>query len=440
MKRLAALLLALAIGGCSLAGVPSGRPGRPAGPRRPRERPPAQRPVTGHPTVNPVRSFQEVRGLWVVRTSLESAKDVRNVVERASAAGFNTLFVQVRGRGDAYYHSRWEPRAERVEGGPGFDPLALTIRLAHKRGMAVHAWVDTHLVWGTGALPKSPRHLVNAHPDWLAVPRELGRRLYAMDPSDPRYVQALLDYARAHPKTVEGLFTSPSNPAVKERCYDVWMDLAEHNDLDGIHLDYIRYPSPDFDYSRGALLRFRRWVRPRLSPARYQALDSAFASDPYAFVDALPGPWGAFRRAQITDLVERGYYGIKARKPRMIVSAAVFANVQDAVRNRFQDWPEWLREGILDVAVPMAYTTDDSLFTEEIHEAVAAAGGGARVWAGIGAYLNGYDGTLDKIDLARRAGVSGVVLFSYDWAVTDGSPPGQPPFLQRIGRARFGSK
>ncbi len=435
--RAAGLLLALGAAGCSLVGVPSGRAGRPA---RPHERPPTERRASGRPTVDPVRSFAEVRGLWVVRSSMETPDEIRTMVERASSAGFNTLFVQVRGRGDAYYDSRWEPRAERLTGPSDFDPLALTIREAHKRGMAVHAWVDTHLVWGTGPLPKSPAHLVRAHPDWLAVPRELGRRLYGMDPTDPRYVQALIEYAKQHPKTVEGLYTSPSNPEVQERVYDVWMDLAEHYDLDGIHFDYIRYPSPDFDYSRGALLRFRRWVRPRLSPVRLAQLDSAFASDPYAFVDALPGPWGEFRRAQITDLVERGYVGIKARKPRMVVSAAVFANVQDAYRSRFQDWPAWLRQGILDVAVPMAYTTDDSLFRKEIDDAQAAAGGGARVWVGIGAYLNGYDGTLDKIDIARRAGVAGVVLFSYDWAVTDGSPPGQPSFLQRIGRARFGAK
>jgi len=122
----------------------------------------------------------------------------------------------------------------------------------------------------------------------------------------------------------------------------------------------------------------------------------------------------------------------------MVVSAAVFPDARDAYQSRFQDWPEWLAEGILDVAVPMAYTTDDSLFGGEIASAVSAAGGGARVWAGIGAYLNGYQGTLAKIDIARREGASGVILFSYDWAVTTGSPDGERPFLERIGDARFG--
>jgi len=426
----------LATSACTVVGMPSGLP-HPTG----EGGVPSRRPVPGgggEPTVRPVRSFREVRGLWVVRSTLTRPEEVRSMVQRASAAGFNTLLVQVRGRGDAYYDSRWEPRAESLKGSGDFDPLALTIRLAHARGMAVDAWVDTHLVWGSGSLPESPEHLVNAHPEWLAVPRELGRRLYGVSPAEPRYVEALLKYAREHPKTVEGLFTSPSDPEVKEHVYDVWMDLTEHYDLDGIHFDYIRYPSSDFDYSRGALRRFRRWMRPRLSPVRFEELDDAFEKDPYAFVDALPGPWGEFRRAQITDLVERGYNGVKARRPRMVVSAAVFADAHDAYEHRFQDWRGWLDAGILDVAVPMAYTADDARFRTEIREATVSAGRQDRVWAGIGAYLNGLDGTLDKIDIARREGVGGVILFSYDWAVSDGSPAGETPFLERVGGSRFG--
>src|SRR5712692_1383076 len=67
----------------------------------------------------------EVRALWVVRTTLTSPEKIRKMVETAAAAGFNTLVVQVRGRGDAYYRSRWEPRAvELKDQPPDFDPLA----------------------------------------------------------------------------------------------------------------------------------------------------------------------------------------------------------------------------------------------------------------------------------------------------------------------------
>lgn len=434
--------LALAAASCSVVGAPSPRApsGSGAGPVPERVGGAVAVPGThlpGAAALNPLRPFREVRGLWVVRSTMTSPGEVREMVRRAREAGFNTLIVQVRGRGDAFYRSRWEPRGETVQGPPEFDPLALAVEEAHARGMAVHAWVNTHLVWGVGEAPRSPEHLLRAHPDWLAVPRELATRLFDVDPFEPRFVEALRGYAQANPNRVEGIYSSPSHPAVKERVYSVWMDLVNRYDLDGIHFDYVRFPSPRFDYSRGALERFRLWVAPRLSPRRRKELEAAYRSDPLAFVEALAGPWDEFRRRQITELVERIYYGVKARRPRLIVSAAVFANDEDAYLNRFQNWPAWLARGILDVAVPMAYTTEDDVFRRQIRTARGAAGIRERVWAGIGAYRNGVEGTLSKIRIAREEGAGGVVLFSYDWAVEEGSPDGERPFLERIGAAAF---
>ncbi len=65
--------------------------------------------------------------------------------------------------------------------------------------------------------------------------------------------------------------------------------------------------------------------------------------------------------------------------------------------------------------------------------------GGDRVWAGIGAYQNSLQGTVDKIRIARGLGARGVVLFSYDWAVSEeGSGGGS--FLDRVGAAAFGGR
>jgi uncharacterized lipoprotein YddW (UPF0748 family) len=96
----------------------------------------------------------------VLRSSLGSEKSVRQMVDTAKRAGFNTLLVQVRGRGDAYYNSRIEPRATELEDDPGnFDPLALTLRLAHEQGLRVHAWFNVDLVSSASLLPRSaPAH------------------------------------------------------------------------------------------------------------------------------------------------------------------------------------------------------------------------------------------------------------------------------------------
>ncbi|MGM0669908.1 MAG: hypothetical protein ACQET1_09315, partial [Gemmatimonadota bacterium] len=129
-------------------------------------------------------------------------------------------------------------------------------------------------------------------------------------------------------------------------------------------------------------------------------------------------------------------HGVKKRKPQVLVSAAVFANADDAYRSRFQDWRGWLRGGILDAVAPMAYTPDNEAFEGQIRNAVEAAGPD-RVWAGIGVYQNTYQGTLDKIRIARRMGARGVVLFSYDWAVSEGESDGGRSFLDRVGAEMF---
>ncbi len=380
---------------------------------------------------------EEVRALWVVRTTLTHPDSIRAMVDRAYRAGFNTLIVQVRGRGDAYYLSRWEARPEAVlSQGLAFDPLALVIREAHARGMGVHAWVNAYLVGGNASLPTDPLHLIRARPDLLAVPRELATDLFWRDPATPEYAGALLRYAQGNTSTIEGIYLAPSHPEVKEHLYSVWMDLAESYHLDGLHFDYVRYPNAEFDYSRVALERFRAWVSPRLSPDQWAELDQRYLRDPLAFVEELPGPWAEFRAAQITELVERIYVGVRKRRPNLVVSAAVFPDADDAYRTRFQDWGSWMAAGILDAVAPMAYTPDNALFEEQIRRAVEAAGG-HRVWAGIGVYRNTYRGTLDKILIAGRLGARGVSLFSYDWAVSEGEWDGVRSFLDRLGAEAF---
>lgn len=388
------------------------------------------------PPPRPAPIQGEVRALWVVRHTLAHPDSIRAMVRRAAGAGFNTLIVQVRGRGDAFYSARWEPRADTLAGRLELDPLAVVIREAHRRGLAVHAWVNTHLAANMDALPRAPSHLYHLRPDLLAVPRPLARELYTLDPHHPRYRAALVEYARANRGHVEGLYTVPADPEVKEHIYSVWLDILERYDVDGIHFDYVRYPAPDYDYSRTALERFRRWLAPQLPDSLQARLAALEAADPLVYTDSFPGAWDRFRREQITELVERIYHGVKKRKPDVLVSAAVFANAGDAYRNRFQDWRDWLQRGLLDVACPMAYTPDTALFREQIRVAVEAAGA-ARVWAGIGAYRNTVEGTVEKIRAARELGATGIVLFSYDFAVRTGPANPAGDYLERVRDLAF---
>ena len=83
----------------------------------------------------------ETRALWVLRTSLASPESITALVRTAREHGFNTLLVQVRGRGDAYFTSGLEPRAADLQRRPAtFDPLA-TVLDAGARGRAARARV-----------------------------------------------------------------------------------------------------------------------------------------------------------------------------------------------------------------------------------------------------------------------------------------------------------
>jgi len=84
----------------------------------------------------------EVRGLWVVRTALVSPEAVDRVVDGAREGGITDLFVQVRGRGDAFYESRLVGRSDLLAQQPaGFDPLLRLIERSRPRGLRTKAGI-----------------------------------------------------------------------------------------------------------------------------------------------------------------------------------------------------------------------------------------------------------------------------------------------------------
>jgi uncharacterized lipoprotein YddW (UPF0748 family) len=374
----------------------------------------------------------EVRALWVVRTTLTSPTAILTMVNAAKASGFNTLLVQIRGRGDAYYQNGLEPRPASLAGDAGFDPLATTLTLAHAAGLKVHAWVNVNLVSSATELPTARDHIIYRHPDWLMVPRALVEDLAGVDARSPEYLGRLARHVRSR-TDVEGLYASPLSPGASDHVVAVARDIALRYAVDGVHFDYIRYPSDDFDYSRDALASFRLSIVPELAPAELRRNDAKLADDPLIYTALYPERWRAFRSAALTTLLSRLRQAVKTARPAARVSAAVGANAEDASTKRLQNWGEWLRRDLIDIVCPMAYTTDSATFTSQIAAARQAAEGHA-VWAGIGAYHLSSEQIVDNIQSARRLGAGGIVLFSYD-SLTELSRG--PDELDRVGRAAF---
>jgi uncharacterized lipoprotein YddW (UPF0748 family) len=384
-----------------------------------------------------IQSSHEVRALWVVRTTLTSPEKIHQLVNAAADNGFNTLIVQIRGRGDAYYNSKVEPRASELKDQPqSFDPLALTLTEAHKRGLKVHGWINTNLLANLDALPTDPAHVYNKHPEWLAVPKPVAAELYDMSPRDPAFRQKIVEWSKANRGELEGVYTGPANPKVRDHIYNIWMDVLKRYPVDGLHFDYVRFASPDFDFSRTSLEKFRKWLEPQLNSKEREQLRNSVT--PLAAPEMFAAKFADFQRLQVTTLVERIYKAVKKRRPEAVVSAAVFANDENAYTRRFQDWRRWLQMGILDVACPMAYSTDTTVFQKQIEVATTTAHNAKRsVWAGIGAYRIPSDSTVEKINVARSLNAEGFILFSYDFTARPSELNPDGAYLERIRRAAF---
>jgi uncharacterized lipoprotein YddW (UPF0748 family) len=336
-----------------------------------------------------------MRGLWVVRTGLVTPEAVDKVVDGAARAGFNALFVQVRGRGDAFYTSRLVPRSLLLRGqAADFDPLARLLRRARERGLQVHAWINVLLCAGFGVtLPSG--HVAARHPEWLMVPKAAATAALRRPPGE---LLGLIERSRED-GDAEGLYLSPSAPGVAAHLEQVVSEIAGAYAVDGLHLDFIRYPGPQYDWSRASLEGFRA---------------TRGTGDLLSGPTVDPEGWGNYRRAALDALALRLSGAARQARPGIVVSAAVVPEQAQALYHHYQSWPSWMARGILDAVCPMTYTPDTRIFRGQLEEARAKLGVAAPVWAGVGAWRLSIGDVVEKVRAARESGASGVVLFSQE--------------------------
>ncbi len=350
-------------------------------------------------------SRPEYRAYWVdtFRTPFATRADVDRIVDAAIESNANALFVQVRRRGDAWYLDAAEPLAEAMDG--TFDPLRALLDGAHARGIEVHAFVIVGAVFhgdpNTDPLPRDPNHVFLQH-FWDAKTSRpyRGARQWGTRTSNGRY-QFASDW-----------YIDLGHPDAAAYTAEVLLHLVRAYDIDGIHLDRIRYPEAprgDVGYNETSVARFQaRYGRP------------PHAKDPL---------WNDWRREQVTSFVRRLTLGAKAIRPSITISAALiawgggpgasggFANT-DSYRVAFQDWDAWLREGIIDLASPMLYKREHApaerkQFDDWLRFVVNTAHANRRVAVpGIGAYLNSIEGTLRQARRTREANADGILFFA----------------------------
>jgi uncharacterized lipoprotein YddW (UPF0748 family) len=375
----------------------------------------------------------EIRALWVLRTSLVSPQTIDELVAAARENGFNTLLVQVRGRGDAYYASTIEPRSTDLQRQPlTFDPLATVLERGQAAGLGVHAWINVNLISSAVDLPIARNHVVLRHPSWLMVPRDIAQDLARVQPESPAYVGRLARWTRTQLDEIEGLYASPAIPEAAQHVESVVRDIATRYPVDGIHLDYARFPSARFDYSAATLAQFRSAIRPKLAPGVRRELDARERVDLFAYPDALPAEWKEFRISRMTALMSKLRAAVKSARPDALVTLAAKPDLDDAYNHKLQDWRGWLQAGIVDAVAPMAYTPEPRRFADQIAAARDIVGG-KGIWAGIGAYRLTAEQTVENIHTARRLGTGGIVIFSYDSLIDP--KQANAGYLATIGRS-----
>lgn len=280
------------------------------------------------------RVDEPMRAIWVTRFDYKSAADVTQIIANCADAGFNTVLFQVRGNGTAFYDSACEPWADELGGDdPGFDPLKLACRSAHARGLQLHAWVNVMPAWRGEQPPSNPEQLYNKHPEWFWYDQQ-GER------------QALSSFY---------VSLNPCLPEVRAYLVDVFRDLVAKYDLDGLHMDYIRFPNEPPATPKGSGLDYPR-------DARTLAL---YCADTGLTPDADAAAWNQWRTDQVTELVADIHQMMRRTKPRAVLSAAV-GSVSKRARHHFQDARGWIDRDIIDLVILMNYTDSPETFGQRL--------------------------------------------------------------------------
>jgi uncharacterized lipoprotein YddW (UPF0748 family) len=193
------------------------------------------------------------------------------------------------------------------------------------------------------------------------------------------------------------LWASPANPIVQSHILSVAVDLTTRYELDGLHLDLVRYSSSNTSSD----------------PSTRQAFTDALAISPtLVFASWQP----QFQRDQVGGLVARIYSATTAINPDLLVSAAVWPNYTSGYHSYYQDSKGWLANGFIDANMPMLYASDivnDLAAWITRTQSFIADAHGRFVFPGISTNYTNVNEIVDRIEASRLLGAKGVALFSY---------------------------
>ncbi|MBE0536644.1 MAG: family 10 glycosylhydrolase [Phycisphaerae bacterium] len=337
----------------------------------------------------------EYRCIWIDswNTGFLSASQADNLIATCRENNINTVIVEIRKVGDAYYNSALEPRATNIVGS-SFDPLAYLLQIAHdtsggKKYVEVHAWFVAQRISTAWPLPSAHtqgavKHVLHNHPE------------YVMLNSD----------GQPSASGSNTRFLDPGHPGAVDHNVAVVVDCLSKYAIDGINLDYIRYPeyAGNWGYNPVSIARFNAFHGKSGQPS---------ASDP---------DWSNWRRECVTNQVKKIYVKSLMIAPHVVLTVDTvpwgwtWNNFESsrAYAEIFQDWVGWLRAGIVDYNTLMSYVRNDparyegwcklSLANDDTRGSILATG----------AYMQDtVQDAVDQLLAARSWGAAGLNI--YDW-------------------------
>lgn len=322
------------------------------------------------------------RGLFVTVIEeplvLSSREEISKLIDFAKKSRVNMLFVQVYRENKAWFPSEiadstpYQACRESVSE----DPLQLLIKLAHARGIEVHAWFNT-LSLG-----------INKDSVFL---KKYGAGILTRNLKEKNTLE---DY-----KIDSQYFLEPGDLRIREELRGIVREiLRAYPELDGIQFDYIRYPdkNPAYGYTEMNTRRFKE-----ASGLKSIEEDSQV--------------WKNWKRAQVTEALECFVKEARSLRPDIQVSTTGCMPYVRAYYEAFQDWPSWLEGKLVDFVTIMDYSPDPAEFESWVLDIKNRVGDFKKLNIGIGAYklVNSPAKFKQEFCFGERAGAGACIIFHY---------------------------
>ena len=315
----------------------------------------------------------EGRAIWNHSGTGAYPGDWERSAYELATAGFNMIFPNMLWAGLAHYASDILPRSWTFD--RYGDQISQCVLAARKYGLEVHIWKVT---WNLSNTPKS----------FLEKLRRENR----------------LQKSKTN---TEILWLCPSHQDNQKLEIDSLVEVTKKYDIDGIHLDYIRYPSPDGCYCQNCRQAFTQSTNQKVKHWPADVLKSGAPQKNFL----------SWRADQITNFVKAVSEETKLIQPNLKVSAAVFNDYPHCIQSIGQDWGKWAKLGYVDFLCPMNYTADNEHFSQMVQNQKNILPRNFPVYPGIGANASIFslpvDQVVAQIHLTRQLGSAGFTVFDY---------------------------